>query len=177
MNVTTRTLFCAASVAALVLTVTLQAATAQNPFRTAGEKISGDAYWPGRATTQYLQSAQNYAQEFQTYVAKTPKPEPAVVTEVHKTLTAHLEEANKHLVTMKKDFADDKETVAAVEKMEKDLASAVAHNKAMIECCKDEKFDKAMAMTCCTDLSKDLGKIHADHVALMKKLSTKHAKK
>ena len=177
MNVTTRTLFCAASVAALALTVSPQAATAQNPFRTAGEKISGDAYWPGRATTQYLQSAQNYAQEFQTYVAKTPKPEPAVVAEVHKTLTAHLEEANKHLASMKKDFADDKETVAAVEKMEKDLISAVAHNKAMIECCKDEKFDKAMAMTCCTDLSKDLGKIHADHVALMKKLSTKHAKK
>ena len=157
--------------------VSLDTANAQNPYRTAGEKISGDAYWPARATSQYLQSAQNYAQEFQAHVAKGGKPEPAVVAEVHKTLTAHLEEANKHLVSMKKDFADDKETVAAVEKMEKDLASAIAHNKAMIECCKDEKFDKAMAMTCCTDLSKDLGKIHADHVALMKKLSTKHAKK
>jgi hypothetical protein len=31
-----------------------------------------------------------------------------------------------------------------------------------------------MAMTCCTDLSKQLGKIHENHVALMKKLATKH---
>ena len=76
---------------------------------------------------------------------------------------------------MKKDFASDKETVAAVERIEKDLAKAVEHNKAMIACCQEEKFDKAMAMTCCTDLSKQLGKIHADHVALMKQLATKHA--
>ena len=177
MNATLRNLFRVSALAVLALTLSLQFAAAQNPFRSAGEKISGEAYWPARATGQYIQSAQNYAQEFQAHVAKAGKPEPAVVAEVQKTLTGYLDEANKHLVSMKKDFADDKETVAAVEMMEKDLASAVAHNKAMIECCKDEKFDKAMAMTCCTDLSKDLGKIHADHVALMKKLSTKHAKK
>ena len=62
---------------------------------------------------------------------------------------------------MKKDFAADKETVAAVEVIEKDLAQAVEHNK-------------AMAMSCCTDLSKQLGKIHDNHVALMKKLAAKH---
>src|SRR4029078_11198996 len=39
--------------------------------------------------------------------------------------------------------ATDKETVAAVEAIEKDLAKAVADNKAMIACCQDEKFDKA----------------------------------
>ena len=95
--------------------------------------------------------------------------------EVSKTLTGYLDEANKHLATMKKDFAGDKETVAAVEGIEKELAKAVEQNKAMITCCQDEKFDKAMAMTCCTDLAKQLGKIHADHVALMKKLSSKYA--
>jgi hypothetical protein len=175
MNATFRTLFGTATLAALALVAMPSAADAQNPFRTAGEKISGEAYWPGRATTRYLESAQSYAQDFQTHVAKAGKPEPAVVAEVHKTLTGYLDEANKHLVSMKKDFASDKETVAAIEKIEKDLATAVAHNKAMIDCCKEEKFDKAMAMTCCTDLSKQLGKIHADHVALMKKLSTKYA--
>src|SRR5436190_11975445 len=156
MNATIRTLLCAATVAALFLTVSPQAATAQNPFRSAGDKITGDAYWPGRATTRYLESAQSYAQDFQTHVAKAGKPEPAVVAEVQKTLTGYLDEAKKHLATMKKDFAADKETVAAIEKMEKDLATAVAHNTAMINCCKEEKFDKAMAMTCCTDLSKEL---------------------
>jgi hypothetical protein len=173
MNVTYRSL----SVAALAVAVVgmPNGANAQNPFRTAGEKITGEAYWPGRATGRYIESAQNYAQEYQSYIAKAPKPEPAVVQEVSKTLGSYLEEANKHLVSMKKDFAGDKETVAAVESIEKDLAKAVEHNKAMITCCQAEKFDKALAMTCCTDLSKQLGKIHQDHVALMKKLATKHA--
>lgn len=177
MNASFRNLISYTLIAALGLAMTLQSATAQNAFRTAGEKVNGEAYWPARATTRYLQSAQSYAQDFQAHVARAGRPEPEVAAEAHKTLTGYLEEANKHLVSMKKDFAADKETVAAVEKMEKDLAAAVASNKAMIECCKDEKFDKAMAMTCCTDLSKQLGKIHADHVALMKTLGQKHAKK
>lgn len=173
MNAMLRSLFFVAACAALLP----QLATAQNPFRTAGEKITGEAYWPGRATGQYIQSAQSYSQEYQSYLARAPRPEPAVVQEVSKTLGGYLDEANKHLVSMKKDFADDKETVAAVESIEKDLAKAVEHNKAMVKCCQDEKYDKAMAMTCCTDLSKSLGKIHADHVALMKKVAAKHPAK
>jgi hypothetical protein len=174
MNATLRSLLVAAC-AALILIPSL--AAAQNPFRTAGEKITGDAYWPGRATGQYIQSAQNYAQEYQSYLARAPRPEPAVVKEVSKTLASYLDEANKHLVSMKKDFAHDKETVAAIDSIEKELAKAVEHNKEMVKCCENEKFDKAMAMSCCTDLSSSLGKIHADHVALIKKLSTQAAAK
>jgi hypothetical protein len=144
-------------------------------FHSAGGKITGEAYWPARATTRYMQSARAYVQEYQGYVQRVPRPEPVVVQEVSKTLSGYLDEANKHLATMKKDFASDKETVAAVEAIEKDLAKAVEQNKAMIACCKEEKFDKAMAMTCCGDLAKQLGKIHDDHVALMKKLATKYA--
>jgi hypothetical protein len=176
MNTIFRTLLEIATLAALALVALPSAANAQGTgFGDAGAKIRGDAYWPARATTRYIESARNYAQEFQNYVAKTPKPEPAVVAEVHKTLTGYLDEANKHLVSMKKDFASDKETVAAIDSIEKDLATAVANNKAMIACCKDEKFDKAMTMTCCTDLAKQLGKIHTAHVDLMKKLSSKYA--
>jgi hypothetical protein len=176
MNTTLRLVSGAAVIAALSIVAVPTNAHAQSTgFNTAGAKISGDAYWPGRATTRYIESARNYAQEFQTYVAKTPKPEPAVVKEVSKTLASYLDEASKHLVSMKTDFAADKETVAAVESLEKELAIAVARNKAMITCCQDEKFDKAMSMTCCTDLAKQLDKIHTEHVDLMKKLSLKYA--
>ena len=174
MNATFCNRFQVAALAALV--VLPQVAVAQNPFRTADEKITGQAYWPAQAMGRHLQSAQAYAQEYHNYLTRAPRPEPVVVQEVSKTLTGYLDEANKHLTSMKKDFADDKETVAAVEKLEKDLAKAVGHHKAMITCCQDEKFDKAMAMTCCTDLSKVLANIHEDHVALMKKLTAKHAK-
>ena len=74
---------------------------------------------------------------------------------------------------MKKDFAKDKETATAIGKIEKDLAVAVDANKAMIECCENEKFDKVAGMACCTDLVKQLDKVHAAHQSLMKKLTAK----
>jgi hypothetical protein len=44
----------------------------------------------------------------------------------------------------------------------------------MIACCENQKYDKIATMTCCTDLVKDLNKVHADHVALMQKLGQKY---
>jgi len=173
MNATFRTIVrTTAFVAASIIATTVYAQA--TGFGSAGHKQGIDTYWAGRATTHYLQSAQTYAAEFQAHVARVGQPAPAVVQEVSKTLTGYLDEANKHLAAMKKDFANDKETVAAVEAIEKDLTKAVADNKAMIACCQDQKFDKAMAMSCCTDLSKSLAKIHAAHVALMGKLAAKY---
>jgi hypothetical protein len=117
----------------------------------------------------------NYAQEVQTYTAKAPQPEPSVVKDIKTDLGRYLDDAQKHLATMKKDFADDKETIAAVESIEKGLTTAIEHNKAMITCCEDQKFDKIKTMACCTDLVKQLDKVHAEHVALMKKLNQKYA--
>jgi hypothetical protein len=172
MNATIRNLISAITVVGL--SVFAQLAGAQNPFRTAGEKITGEAYWPARAATRHIQSARAYTQEYQSYIARAPRPEPAVVAEVQRTLGGYLDEADKHLASMKQDFADDQETVSAVAAIEKDLATAVEQHKAMIACCQDVQFDKAMAMSCCTDLSKSLSKIHDDHVALMTKLAQKH---
>jgi hypothetical protein len=165
-----------ALLAALALSVTPQLAWAQGSgFQDAGAKIRGDAYWPGRATSRYIETARNYAQEVQTYVAKAPKPEPSVVKDIKSDLSHYLEDAQKHLATMKKDFANDKETMTAVESIEKGLTTAIQHNKEMIACCENQTFDKVATMTCCKDLVKELDKVHADHVALMKKLSAKYA--
>jgi flagellar motility protein MotE (MotC chaperone) len=176
MNVKRFTQVCLALIAGLGLAIAPQFALAQgSPFRDAGAKIRGDAYWPSRATTRHVESARYYAQEFQSYVTKAPQPEPSVVKDIKTELSRYLNEAQKHLATMKKDFAEDKETAAAIDSIDKGLATAVEHNKAMIACCENQKFDKIATMTCCTDLVKQLDKIHADHVALMKKLATKVA--
>jgi hypothetical protein len=143
-------------------------------FQDAGAKIRGDIYWPGRASGRYIQSARNYAQEVQTYVAKAPKPEPSVVKDIKSELGHYLDEANKHLVAMKKDFAGDKETVAAVENLEKQLSTAVDHHKEMVACCENQTFDKVATMSCCKDLVKDLDKVHAEHTALMQTLAHKY---
>ena len=144
-------------------------------FQDAGAKIRGDVYWPGRASGHYIESARSYAQQVQSYVAKAPQPEPSVVAEIKTELGRYLADAQKHLATMKKDLAADKEAVAGIEGIEKGLAAAIEHNKAMIACCETQKFDTVAAMACCTDLVQELDKVHADHVALMKKLSQKYA--
>jgi hypothetical protein len=162
------------SLLSLALALVAGVALAQpNVFRDAGAKIRGDAYWPSRAATRSIEHARGYAREFQGYVAKTEKPEPSVVNDVKVNLGRYLEDAKKHLATMKKDFSADKETVAAIEKIEKELTAAVEANQAMIDCCQLEKFDKIAGMACCTDLVKQLDKIHASHQALMQKLTGK----
>ena len=45
----------------------------------------------------------------------------------------------------------------------------------MIECCENEKFDKIAGMTCCSDLVKELDKIHTEHQDLMRKLTRQSA--
>jgi hypothetical protein len=176
MNVKRFTQVCLALIAGLGLGLAPQTTLAQggtNPD--AGGKITGERYWPSRATTHRIHSARNYAYEFQTYVAKAPQPEPSVVKDIKTELGRYLEEGQKHLATMKKDLEADKEAVAAIEGIEKGLTTAIEHNKAMIACCENQKFDKIATMTCCTDLVKELDKVHAEHVALMKKLSQKYA--
>lgn len=176
MNATLKSLLVTTAIAALAFVAFPNGAFGQpGPIRDAGSKIRGDAYWPGRAAARHFDSARNYAQDVQSYLAKAPQPEPSVVKDIKTELGRYLEEGQKHLATMKKDFASDKETVAAIEGIEKELAAAIDHNKAMIGCCEKEKFDKVAAMECCTDLVKQLDKVHKEHVALMQKLAKRYA--
>jgi hypothetical protein len=171
MNATFRTLSWAVALALLATFGFTNGATAQlRGVQEAGDKITGKAYWPARASTRHIESARGYAQEFQSYVQRVPQPEPSVVRDIKTELGRYLDEGQKHLVAMKKAMENDTQTVAAIEAIEKDLAKAIEHNKAAIVCCENQKFDKIATMACCTDLVKQLDKVHADHVALMRKL-------
>lgn len=176
MKATFRTIVCTGALAVLA-TVGFQTLAQAQPLAGSshGDKISGSAYWPARAATRQIEAARSYAQEFQTYVTKAKQPEPSVVKDIKAELGRYLDEAQKHLATMKKDFAADKEAVAGIEGIEKGLAVAIENNKAMIECCENQKFDTIATMTCCTDLVKQLDKVHGEHVALMKKLAAKYS--
>jgi len=147
--------------------------SATSGFHSAGWKQGVDTYWPARSAGRSIGNAVEYAQDFQNYLNKMPAPEPAVVKDVKVELTRYLEEAKSHLATMKKDFAADKEISGAIAAIEKDLASAIEHHKSAIECCENEKFDKAAGMACCKDMVKDLDRIHKAHQELMKKLAAK----
>jgi hypothetical protein len=175
MNRTHFSLIWMSLIAVLALTAVPHVVKAQaTGFGSAGWKQGVDNYWPAQASGRYVETARNYAQSVQTYIAKTPQPEPTVVKEIKTELGRYLDDAQKHLTSMKNDFANDKDALAGIEGIEKELATAVKHNKEMIACCEMQTFDKIGAMACCTDLVKELDKVHADHVALMKKLAAKY---
>ena len=93
--------------------------------------------------------------------------------EVTKEIGDNLEEAKKHLAQLKKDFADDKEAVAGIETIEKQLAAAFDQHTMLCECCEKQAFDAIATMECCSDLASKLDKLLADHDALMRKLAAK----
>src|SRR5262249_10315380 len=149
-NIMNRKLFSLAAITVIggfAVTVALQVVWAQaTGFGSAGWKQGVDNYWPAHASGRYIQSARYYAQSVQTYVAKATKLEPSVVKEIKSELGRYLDDGQKHLTAMKKDFANDKEAVAAIDDIEKELMTAISHNKEMIACCENQTFDKIATM-------------------------------
>lgn len=142
----------------------------------AGAKARGEStvpFWDSRYSSRRIHHARDYARDFHGYIVENPKPDPVVAKEVTAEIGRNIEEAKKHLATMKKNFAADKDAVAAIDKLEKQLAVAVDHHKVLCDCCEQTAFDEMKTMECCNDLVKQLDKFIADHDELMRKLSRK----
>ena len=171
---TPRSLLLMATIVSAVL-LTGHSAFAQ---KDAGAKARGEhsvPFWSSRVSARRISAANDYARDFQRYIAANPKPDPAVVKEVTTEIGNNLDEAKKHLAQLKKDFGANKEAVAGIESIEKQLAAAFDQHKMLCECCEKEAFDKIATMECCSDLAKKLDKILTDHDELMHKLSPKAA--
>ena len=130
-------------------------------------------FWSSRGSSRRLTHARDYVRDFHAYVAANPKPDPAVVKEVTKEIGANLEEAKKHLASLKRGFAADKDAVAGIEGLEKQLAAAFDQHSMLRACCEKENFEAIETMECCSDLASQLDKILSDHDALMRKLAAK----
>ena len=104
---------CVGLIVAGTLAISSAQAQPTSGVHSAGWKQGVDTYWPAKSATRAIGNAREYAQDFQNYLTKMPKPEPAVVKEVKAELARYLDDAGKYLATMKKDFAGDKETLVA----------------------------------------------------------------
>lgn len=159
-------LFVAALAAALLLT---SSASAQHDATWKALGMKGPSH---QGFSRSIQHAADYSRDLHTYVHPPGKPPVAATKVVVDELGRNLEAAKKHLANMKKDYADDKTTLAAIEKIEKRLDNAFALHKEAHACC-IENFDEAKALKCCGDLTKELDGILADHNHLMKSLVPK----
>lgn len=132
-------------------------------------------FWSSKASSRRLTHARDYARDFHGYIVANPKPEPAVVKEATAEIGRNLEESKKHLAQMKKDYADDKEAVAGIEALEKQLAAAFDQHKMLGACCEKASFDAIETMECCSDLATQLDKLVIAHDELMRKIVRKAA--
>src|SRR5687768_13163332 len=129
MNTSRRWLLGIAPALIAAMALVPQAAHAQ---RDAGAKVRGEhsvPFWSSRSSARRINTAREYASDFQRYLAANPKPDPAVVKEVTTEIGKNLDEAKAHLAHLKHDFAANKEAVAGIESLEKQLTGAFEHHK------------------------------------------------
>jgi hypothetical protein len=130
-------------------------------------------FWSSKASSRRITHARDYARDFHGYIVANPKPSPAVVKEATTEIGNNLAEAQKHLSQLKKDFADDKDAVAGIDALEKQLTAAFDQHKMLGACCEKASFDAIETMECCSDLATQLDKLLVSHDELMRKLARK----
>lgn len=165
MSYVTRPLF------ALALLALIMSASTAHAQRDAGSKIRGEYNFYGNSGGRAMQSARDYSQEYRSY-AKAAKPvNPEVAREAADSIGEYIKKAQKHFTYMRKqaDMAKDKETLTALDSIDKHLAAAAKSHAEMHETCLKDNVDAAASMECCKMIDDDLAKAIAEHDKLMKR--------
>jgi len=172
MNIAFRSLVGAAILFALAVT-DAEVAHAQKDATSKSRGEHSVPFWSSKASSRRITHARDYARDFHGYIVANPKPDPAVMKEVTAEIGRNLDEAKGHLGRLKKDFADDKDAVAGIEALEKQLAAAFEQHTMLGACCEKADFDAIETMECCSDLTTQLDTILISHDELMRKLARK----
>jgi len=159
--------FCAAAIAASVVIAT--SAFAQS-YLNAASKARGD--FGTSSASRSLNSARGYAQDFSRYAQSAPKVEKEVAMETADAIGEYITKAKKHFAWMRANAekAKDKETLASLDAIDKNLAAAEKTHKGMMEMCMKDTIDPAECTKCCHQIDESLAKAIDEHDKLMKKL-------
>ncbi|MBX9790591.1 MAG: hypothetical protein K2Y37_16855 [Pirellulales bacterium] len=153
---------------------------AQAQIRDAGAKIRGDSGYSHRGGYRSMWHARDYAGDYRSYAADANREKRRVTPEeaqdTAEGLGHNIKKAQKHFADARKHAAGDKETLAALDKIDALLATALKSHAEMAEMCKHEEIDADGTMKCCTDAEAALEKAIAEHEKLMKRLAAKPAK-
>ena len=105
--------------------------------------------------------------------APDKKVNPEVAREAADSIGQYITKAQKHFAWMRKQAqaSNDKETLTALDGIDKNLADAAKSHAEMQETCLKDNVDAAASMECCKVIDDSLAKAIADHDKLMKKLA------
>ena len=162
------------ALALLALVVPVSTAFAQ---RDAGSKIRGEYNFYGGAAGRSMRSAREYSQSYREYARTAPdkKVNPEVAREAADSIGTYITKAQKHFAWMRKQAqaSNDKQTLTALDGIDKNLADAAKSHAEMHETCLKDNVDAAASMECCKVIDDSLAKAIAEHDKLMKRLATK----
>lgn len=165
----------------LFLALIAVAATTESAFaqRDAGSKIRGEYNFYGGSASRSMQSARDYSHDYRQYVESAPaqKVNPEVAKEAADSIGQYIVKAQKHMAWMRKNAAGNKDTLASLDVIDKNLADAAKSHNEMKETCMKDTVDAGASMECCKVMDASLAKAIAEHDKLMKHLGMDMPKK
>lgn len=155
--------------AALTLSLT-QLAFAQ---RGAQSKTRGEYDFYGKAANRSMRGAREYSHSYRSYATSptVKKVNPQVAKEATDSIGEYIVKAKRHMAWMRKQAADDKETLAALDSIDKHLADAEKAHAEMCAACLKDNVDADESMRCCNVIDESLAKAIAEHDKLMKRVA------
>jgi len=145
--------------------------------RDAGSKIRGEYNFYGGAASRSMRGARETSQAYRQYVRTAPqqKVNQEVAKEAADTIGDYIAKAQKHMAWMRKqaEAGKDKQTLTALDSIDKNLADAAKSHAEMRETCLKDNVDAAASMECCKMIDDSLSAAIADHDKLMKRLAGK----
>lgn len=179
--------------AAVLLAVVAMCADAAFAQPDAGSKARGQFNFYGRGARSAMRGARESAGSFRQYIRSTQpsqaptqivREEPSVVVVSPRIAQAATDEigdyiakSEKHLAWMRRqaEATKDKETLASLDSIDRNLAAAKQNHATLCSCCMEDNIEAKAAMACCQTIDDALGKAISEHDALMKRLGEKPA--
>lgn len=153
-----------------VILFATQAAFAQ---RDAGSKARGETYFWGNSAGGAMRSGRDYSHYYRQYARDAQQVNPEVARETADTIGQYITKAQRHLAWMRTQAqtGNDKETLASLDVIDKNLADAAKSHHEMHDTCLKANVDAAGSMQCCQQIDESLAKAISDHDKLMKRLT------
>jgi hypothetical protein len=158
---------------ALALLAIVATANSAHAQRDAGSKIRGEYNFYGSSAGSAMRGAREHSQYYRQYAQRAQPVNPEVAREAADTIGTYITKAQRHFAWMRTQAqaSNDKETLTALDSIDKNLAAAAKSHHEMHDTCLKANVDAAASMKCCQEIDEHLSKAIADHDALMKRLA------
>jgi hypothetical protein len=160
----------------------------------AGAKARGEFNFYGRGAGSAMRGARDSARSFREYIrAEQPVPtqvvrevptqvvgegpqqtvvSPRIAQAAADEIGDYIFKSERHLAWMRRqaESAKDKETLASLDSIDRNLAAAKQNHLTLCSRCAKDNVDPVAAMVCCQTIDDSLAKAISEHDVLMKRL-------